>query len=118
MEEVKEDGEGEPADRQSRPNQTPAVLQLLQTSWSQTLRTVRPWKGWYSFALVGVVWSVCQVEEPQHPSLFLTGVCWRLLLVCSLWIVLGGCAHVPEVLPEARTEPGGTVAEGAAGGYG
>ncbi|KAE8295023.1 hypothetical protein D5F01_LYC05946 [Larimichthys crocea] len=94
MEEVKEDGEGDPADRQSRPNQTPAVLQLLQTSWSQTLRTVRPWKGWYSFALVGVVWSVCQVEEPQHPSLFLTGVCWRLLLVCSLWIVLGGCAHV------------------------
>ncbi|XP_051255076.1 uncharacterized protein si:ch211-151h10.2 [Dicentrarchus labrax] len=86
------DGEGEPAERRelkSGSKQTQAVRQPQQTSWSQTLRTLGPLKGWYSFALVGVVWSVCQVEAPLHPSQ--GDVCWRLLLVCLLWMVLGVC---------------------------
>ncbi|XP_041796699.1 uncharacterized protein si:ch211-151h10.2 isoform X2 [Chelmon rostratus] len=97
-EEVKEDGEGEPTERRRElqsSNQTPAVPQPQQTSWSQTLRTLRPWKSWHSFALPGVMWSVCQaqVEAPLHASLVLTDVCWRLLPVCLLWVVLGGCVH-------------------------
>ncbi|XP_031719580.1 uncharacterized protein LOC116392353 isoform X2 [Anarrhichthys ocellatus] len=91
MKEVKEDEGGEPTERrQTRQssNQTPAVHQPQQTSWSQTLR-----RGWYGFAPVGVVWSVCQVEATLHPSLLLVDVCWRLLLVCLLWMVLGGCVH-------------------------
>ncbi|XP_044059297.1 uncharacterized protein si:ch211-151h10.2 isoform X2 [Siniperca chuatsi] len=93
MEEVKEDGAGEPAGRSRKlqsSNQTPAVHQPQQTFWSQTLRTLRPWKDWYSFALVGVVWSLCQMEAPLHSSLLLVDVGWRLLLVCLLWMVLGG----------------------------
>lgn len=41
------------------------------------------------------MWSVCQaqVEAPLHASLVLTDVCWRLLPVCLLWVVLGGCVH-------------------------
>ncbi|KAK9521206.1 hypothetical protein VZT92_021030 [Zoarces viviparus] len=92
--EVQEDEGGEPAERrQTRQssNQTPAVHQPQQTSWSQTLRTLR--RGWYGFAPVGAVWSVCQVEATLHPSLILVDVCWRLLLVCLLWMVLGGCVH-------------------------
>ncbi|XP_068580983.1 uncharacterized protein si:ch211-151h10.2 isoform X2 [Cebidichthys violaceus] len=95
MKEVKEDEGGEPAERrQTRQssNQTPAVHQPQQTSWLQTLRTLR--QGWYSFASVGVVWSVCQMEVTVHPSLLLVDVCWRVLLVCLLWMVLGGCVHV------------------------
>uniref|UniRef100_UPI0037E7DACA uncharacterized protein isoform X1 n=1 Tax=Semicossyphus pulcher TaxID=241346 RepID=UPI0037E7DACA len=100
MEEVKEDGEGEPAERswhlQSRSNQT-ADSQSDETSWSQILRTRPSWrlnfKGWYSLALVGVMWSVCQVEAPLHPSVLLLDVCWRLGLVCLVWIPLGGCVY-------------------------
>ncbi|XP_076591777.1 uncharacterized protein LOC143323669 [Chaetodon auriga] len=96
-EEVKEDGEGEAAESRREllsSNQTSAVPQPQQPSWSQTLRTLRPWRGWHSFALPGAVWSVCraQAEEPLHPWL-LVDVCWRLLLVCLLWMLLGGCVH-------------------------
>lgn len=75
-------------------NQIPAVFQSQQTSWSQILRTLRPCTEWYSFVLVGVVWSVCQAEAPLHPSLLLNYLCWRLLLLCLLWLALGGCIHV------------------------
>nr|XP_040038885.1 uncharacterized protein si:ch211-151h10.2 [Gasterosteus aculeatus aculeatus] len=94
MEEVKEDGGGEPAERrQSRQNsnQTPSTHQPQQTSWLQTLRTLRP--GWYSFAPVGVVWSICRVEGTPSASLLPVDVCWRLLAVCLLWMALGGCVH-------------------------
>ncbi|XP_035479081.1 uncharacterized protein si:ch211-151h10.2 isoform X2 [Scophthalmus maximus] len=93
MEEVKDDGEGEPVEQSS--NQTPAEDQPLFTSWSRALRrTLRPSRVcWYSLVPVVVVWCVCQAEAPLHPSLPLSGVCWRLLLVCSLWMVLAACAH-------------------------
>ncbi|KAM9359609.1 uncharacterized protein ABDE67_002752 [Symphorus nematophorus] len=89
MEEAKEDTEGDPAGRRhlQSSNQTPAVRQQHQTSWSRALRTLQPRKSWYSFALVGVVWSVCQVEAP------LCQVDMRLLLVCLLWTVLGVFIH-------------------------
>ncbi|KAM8902516.1 uncharacterized protein AB9W97_007158 isoform 2-T2 [Spinachia spinachia] len=86
MEEVKEDSGGEPAERRQtrqNSNQTPSAHQ--QTSWLQTLRTLRA--GWCSLALAGVLWSICQV------SVLPVDVCWRLLSVCSLWMVLGGCVH-------------------------
>ncbi|XP_031142926.1 uncharacterized protein si:ch211-151h10.2 isoform X1 [Sander lucioperca] len=96
MEEVKEDEEGEPADRSQKQhsgsNKAPVVRQPQQTSWSQTVRN-----SWYTFAPVGVVWSVCQLEAPlqqqQQPSLFLLDVCWRLLWLGSLWMALAGCVH-------------------------
>lgn len=56
-------------------------------------RLLLPWKGWHSFAPVGVVWSICQVEAPLYPSFSLVAVCWRFLQVCMLWLVLGGCVH-------------------------
>ncbi|XP_022617231.1 uncharacterized protein LOC111233646 [Seriola dumerili] len=96
MEEVKEDGEGEPAERSRKllsSNQMPADGQPHLTFWSQALRTLRPWKGWCSFAPVGVVWLLHQVEAPLRPSVLLIDVCWRLLLVCSLWMVLGVCVY-------------------------
>lgn len=77
-------------------NQTAAAGQPQETSWSQTprtLRTPRPGRGWYSLAAVGVVWSVCQVEAPLHPSLSPVDVCWRLLWVCALWMAVGVCVH-------------------------
>lgn len=80
----------------SSPNHTLAIFQPRQTSWPQTLGTLRPWKEWYSFALVGVVWSFCQVEALPHPFLSLMYVCWRLLLMCLLWLVLGGCIRILE----------------------
>ncbi|XP_070826697.1 uncharacterized protein [Chaetodon trifascialis] len=97
-EEVREDGEGEAAGGGRELlslSQTSAVPQPQQSSWSQTLRTLRPWRGCHRFALPGAVWSVCQAqaEEPLHPSLLLVDVCWRLLLVCLLWMLLGGCVH-------------------------
>ncbi|KAF1394402.1 hypothetical protein PFLUV_G00026840 [Perca fluviatilis] len=86
---------GEPADRsqkqhRSGSNKAPVVHHHpQQTSWSQTVR-----KAWYTFAPVGVVWSVCQLEAPlQQPSLFLLDVCWRLLWLASLWMALAGCVH-------------------------
>ncbi|XP_049433488.1 uncharacterized protein si:ch211-151h10.2 [Epinephelus fuscoguttatus] len=107
MEEVHGGEEGQPAERSRKrqscsSNQTSAVHEPQQTSWSQTLRTLQPWRGWYSFLPVGVVWSVCQVEAPLHPSLLLVDVCWRLLLVCLLWMILGGCVHALK----CRLQPG------------
>nr|XP_046245749.1 uncharacterized protein si:ch211-151h10.2 isoform X2 [Scatophagus argus] len=91
---MEEDAEGEPVQR-GKPqssNQTPAVRQSQQTSRSQTLRrTLQPLQGWCSFALAGVVWSVCQVEVPLHRVQ--VDVCRRLLLVCLLWTVLAGCVY-------------------------
>ncbi|XP_063762490.1 uncharacterized protein si:ch211-151h10.2 isoform X2 [Eleginops maclovinus] len=91
MEEVKEDEERRKT--QQSLHQTPVVDPPQHTHWSQTLKTLRPWKGCYSLAPVVVVWSVCQVEAPLHPSLLLLDVCCRLLLVCLLWMLLGGCVH-------------------------
>ncbi|KAM7398970.1 hypothetical protein PAMP_018269 [Pampus punctatissimus] len=96
MERVKEDREGEPpktSPEVQRSNQTSADVQPQDTLWSQTMKRLLLWKDWYSFALVGVVWSVCQVETPLHPSLLLVYVCWRFLHVCMLWLVLAGCVH-------------------------
>ncbi|KAI9548072.1 hypothetical protein NQZ68_013091 [Dissostichus eleginoides] len=90
--EVKEDEERRKT-QQSSSQQTPVVDQPQHTGWSQTLKTLRPWKGCSSVAPVVVVWSVCQVEAPLNPSLLLLDVCGRLLLVCLLWILLGGCVH-------------------------
>ncbi|XP_037318647.2 uncharacterized protein si:ch211-151h10.2 [Pungitius pungitius] len=93
MEEVKEDSGGEPAERrqtrQNSSNQTPSADLPQQTSWLHTLRTLRP--SWYSFAPVGAVWSICQVEV--HYSVLPVDMCWRLLTVCLLWMVLAGCVH-------------------------
>lgn len=70
------------------------------SSWSQTvavtlsqllshLRTQRiPWKSCWSVAAVGVVWSVCQVEAPEHSSVRC------LLFLCLLWMLLAAGAHV------------------------
>ncbi|XP_040902911.1 uncharacterized protein si:ch211-151h10.2 isoform X2 [Toxotes jaculatrix] len=95
MEEIKEDGEGEPAEGsrklQSCSNQTPADGQPHHTYWSQVLGTLPSWKAWYGFAPVGVIWLICQVEALPHPFLLLVDLCWTLLLVCLLWMVLGGC---------------------------
>ncbi|XP_026221101.1 uncharacterized protein si:ch211-151h10.2 [Anabas testudineus] len=96
MEEVKEDKEGEPADRSQEPqrsNQTADDVRPQQTTWPQFLKTLRPWKSWYSFAPVSVLWSICHVDVLLHPSLFAEDVCGRLLLVCLLWVVVGGCVH-------------------------
>ncbi|XP_038548262.1 uncharacterized protein si:ch211-151h10.2 isoform X1 [Micropterus salmoides] len=118
MEEVKEDSEGVTAEgsrrHQSSSYQTTAVRQQQQRLWSQILRTLRPWKGWYSFPLVGVVWSVCQVDAPLHSSLLLVDVGWRLLLVCLLWMVMGGGVYALRYClrpghnqgePPLRTQP-------------
>lgn len=74
-------------------NQTPADVQPPQTNWSQFLRTLQRWKGWYSFAPVGVLWSICHVDALLHPSFFALDVCGRLLLVCFLWVAVGGCVR-------------------------
>ncbi|XP_032361941.1 uncharacterized protein si:ch211-151h10.2 isoform X1 [Etheostoma spectabile] len=98
MEEVKEDEEGEPADRRqkqhSSSNKAPVVHQPQKTSWSQTTRT-----GWYTFAPVGVVWCVCQLEAPLQPSPVLLGVCWRLLWLGVLWMTLAGCVRALKWCP-------------------
>ncbi|XP_042343109.1 uncharacterized protein si:ch211-151h10.2 isoform X2 [Plectropomus leopardus] len=105
MEEVKEDEEIKLVERsrkQQSSNQTPLVHQSQQTSWSQTLRTLLPWRSWFSFLPVGVVWLVCQVEAPLHLYQPLVDVCLRLLLVCLLWMVLGGCVYALKY----RLQPG------------
>ncbi|KAA8594106.1 hypothetical protein FQN60_004940 [Etheostoma spectabile] len=97
MEEVKEDEEGEPADRRQKQhssNKAPVVHQPQKTSWSQTTRT-----GWYTFAPVGVVWCVCQLEAPLQPSPVLLGVCWRLLWLGVLWMTLAGCVRALKWCP-------------------
>nr|XP_020470413.1 uncharacterized protein LOC109968464 [Monopterus albus] len=33
------------------------------------------------------------MEALLHPSVFVVDMCWRLLMVCVLWVVLGGCVH-------------------------
>ncbi|XP_034460910.1 uncharacterized protein si:ch211-151h10.2 [Hippoglossus hippoglossus] len=87
MEEVREDGgAAERRGNLQRSNPPPADAQPRLTSWSQVVRTLRPWRSYWYFAPVGVVWLVCQVEAPPD-------VCWRLLLVCFLWTVLGGCVQ-------------------------
>ncbi|XP_046891602.1 uncharacterized protein si:ch211-151h10.2 isoform X2 [Hypomesus transpacificus] len=48
-------------------------------------------RGWLCVALAGVLWSVCQQEAPFHPSLCLSQLGWRLLL---LGLGLGSCALV------------------------
>lgn len=58
------------------------------------LGVLHPCKEWYSFALVGVVLSICQAEAPLHPYLLLAHVFWRLLLLCLLWLAVGSCIHV------------------------
>ncbi|XP_018520947.1 uncharacterized protein si:ch211-151h10.2 isoform X2 [Lates calcarifer] len=91
-----EGGEGEPAEGSRKlqsSNQTQADGQPHHTSWPQALWTPRPWTDWYSFAPFGIMWLVCQVEVLLHPNVSLVDVCWRFLLVCLLWMVLGGCAH-------------------------
>ncbi|XP_026170253.1 uncharacterized protein LOC113134893 [Mastacembelus armatus] len=97
MEDIKKDGVGESAKRSREPqwssNQTSADVKSHQKSWSQVFRTLRPWTGWYSFAPVGVIWSICQAEVLLHPCLLEVDVCWSFLLVCLLWMVLGGCVH-------------------------
>lgn len=74
-------------------NQTADDVRPQQTTWPQFLKTLRPWKSWYSFAPVSVLWSICHVDVLLHPSLFAEDVCGRLLLVCLLWVVVGGCVH-------------------------
>lgn len=64
-----------------------------QTSWPHTFSLLPPWKEWHHFALVVVVWSAIQAEAPLQPSLLLLYVCWRLLLMCLLWLGLGGCMY-------------------------
>ncbi|XP_047450499.1 uncharacterized protein si:ch211-151h10.2 [Mugil cephalus] len=99
MEEAKKDGERETQKLQSS-NQTPDNVPKRNTSWAQISRTsLRPW---YSLAPVGVVWSVCQLEALSHPSVSPLDVCWRLLSVCLLWIILGGCFRVLK----CRLQPG------------
>ncbi|XP_062275879.1 uncharacterized protein si:ch211-151h10.2 [Scomber scombrus] len=96
MERVKEDREGEPPETSQelqRSYQTPAPVQPQYKSWLQNLRRLLPSKDWYSFGTAGVVWSVSQVEAPLHPSVLPVDVCWRVLQVCVLWLVLGGCVH-------------------------
>lgn len=58
------------------------------------LGVLHPCKEWYSFALVGVVLSICQTEAPLHPYLLLAQVFRRLLLLCVLWLAVGSCIHV------------------------
>ncbi|XP_008288000.1 uncharacterized protein LOC103363153 [Stegastes partitus] len=101
MEEAKEEKEGEPAERSPEhgSNQAPAEGQAQHTWWSQTLRTLRPW---YSWAPVGAVLLVCQLEALLHPSGSLLDTCWALLLLCLLWGVLGGCIHALK----CRLQPG------------
>ncbi|XP_041849827.1 uncharacterized protein si:ch211-151h10.2 isoform X2 [Melanotaenia boesemani] len=110
MEEVREDGERN--QQQQSSNQKPDEGHVQHMSWSQSLRTLRPW---YSFAPVVAVWSVCQLEMLLHPSLSTVEVCCRLLLVCLLWIVLGGCIYAlqrclrpgksPELPQRKQQEP-------------
>lgn len=78
----------------SSAHQIPAVPQPQQTSWPHTFSSLPPWKEWHHFALVVVVWSVFQAEAPLQPSLLLLYVCWRLLLMCLLWLALGGCVYL------------------------
>lgn len=74
-------------------SQTPADSQPHHTVWSQALRTLQPWRGWCSFAPVGVVWFLCQVEAPLHPYALLVDLCWWFLLVPLLWVTLGACVY-------------------------
>ncbi|CAL8363650.1 unnamed protein product [Merluccius merluccius] len=51
---------------------------------------LRPsWRSWSTAALVGAVWSVCQVEAPLHPSLGPAEAARRLLWSGGLWAGLG-----------------------------
>ncbi|KAM9853755.1 uncharacterized protein ACBR49_004543 [Aulostomus maculatus] len=88
METVRVNEEGEPAKTSSelhRSNQTPADVQPVQhSSWSKTLKALGPCRTWSSLIPVAVVWSVCQVEAP------LPDASWRFVLVCLLWMLLGG----------------------------
>ncbi|CAB1452849.1 unnamed protein product [Pleuronectes platessa] len=87
MEEVREDGGA--AERRGdlqRSNPPPVDAQPHPTSRSQFETTLRPWRSYWYFAPVGVVWLVCQVEAQAD-------VCWRLLLLGFLWTVLGGCVQ-------------------------
>ncbi|XP_060903065.1 uncharacterized protein si:ch211-151h10.2 isoform X1 [Labrus mixtus] len=115
-EEVMEDGEGEVAERSwnlESLRETLAAYQPQEISWSQIRRKLPHWnlnfRGCYSFALVAAVWSVCQVEAPLHPSVLLVDVCWRLVLVCSVWMGLGGCVHALK----SSLRPGQTQGERA-----
>ncbi|XP_022058472.1 uncharacterized protein si:ch211-151h10.2 isoform X2 [Acanthochromis polyacanthus] len=49
---------------------------------------LRPLRPWFSWAPVGVVWSLCQLEALLHPSASLLDVCWRLLLLLLLLLLL------------------------------
>lgn len=70
------------------------MLQSRQTAWSLVLGAFHSCREWYSFALVGVVLSICQAEAPLHPYLLLSHVLWRVLLLCVLWLAVGGCIHI------------------------
>ncbi|XP_019943754.2 uncharacterized protein [Paralichthys olivaceus] len=94
MEVVREDGEAEERRGNLKSlNPPPVDAQPDLTSWSQVVRTLRPWRSYWYFGPVGVVWLVCQLETLPHTTLSLADVCWRLLLVCFLWVVLGGCVQ-------------------------
>ncbi|XP_075892799.1 uncharacterized protein LOC142895546 [Nelusetta ayraudi] len=79
---------------QSSSYETPAAFQSQQTARSLMPGVLHPCTEWYSFALVGVVLSICQAEAPLHPYLLLAHVFWRLLLLCLLWLAVGSCIHV------------------------
>ncbi|XP_067362782.1 cell adhesion molecule-related/down-regulated by oncogenes isoform X1 [Channa argus] len=83
-------------------NETAADDGPQQTTWTQALCSLPPWRGWYNVVPVGVLWSLCQVEALQHLSFFVMDVCWRLLLVCLLWAVVGGCVYALK----GRLRPG------------
>ncbi|KAF7650413.1 hypothetical protein LDENG_00126430, partial [Lucifuga dentata] len=57
-------------------------------SWSGSL-----WRGWFTLVPVGAVWSVCQMEALLQPSVLLLDFGWRFLLVCMLWLLMGGCVY-------------------------
>ncbi|XP_053730146.1 uncharacterized protein si:ch211-151h10.2 isoform X1 [Synchiropus splendidus] len=68
-------------------------------SWS--LRRLCSWGGWCSLAPVAAVWAVCQQEAPLLTSLALPELCWRVVLVCGLWLLMGAGLSVLR----ARLEP-------------
>lgn len=82
------------AELRSSPYETPAALQTQPASLAPMLGVLHPCKEWYSFALVGVVLSICQAEAPLHPYLLLSHVFRRLLLLCALWLAVGSGIHL------------------------
>ncbi|XP_076002032.1 uncharacterized protein LOC142995036 [Genypterus blacodes] len=97
METRMEDGERE---------KTPGTAQCR--SWSRGLRVSIPWRAWFTIATVGVVWSVCQLEAPVRPSVSPVDVGWMFVLVCTLWMLLGGCVFALKrylQLGERQVEP-------------